>query len=299
MEKVLKAGVVGSGVFGGFHANKYAQMDGVELVGIFDVDPARCQALADKLGVTAFGDLDALLAAVDIVTVASPGTTHAATVLACLQAGKPVYVEKPLATTLEDADRLIAEAAKRGLVLACGHQERVVSHAMGLLDIPEKPLLLEAVRKGPRSDRSRDVSVVLDLMIHDIDLALSLTDAEPLAVESEGDEEAIRAEATFGDGFTAIFTAARNAQARERTMRIVYPSGVLEIDFVTRAFTNTTPFPLNEAFTETPAGQDPLGTSVAGFVAAVRGLSPRPVVTGEEAARALDLALAVEQAAGF
>ena len=299
MEQVLKAGVVGSGVFGGFHANKYAQMDGVELVGIFDVDPVRCQALADKLGVTAFADLDALLAAVDIVTVASPATTHAAAALACLKAGKPVYVEKPLATSLDEADQLIAEAAKRGLVLACGHQERVVSQAMGLLDIPEKPLLLEAVRKGTPSPRSQDVSVVLDLMIHDIDLALSLTDAEPLAVEAEGDEDAIRAEATFGDGFTAIFTAARNAQARERTMRIVYPSGVLEIDFVTRAFKNSTPFPLNEAFTETPAGRDPLGTSVAGFVAAVRGLSPRPVVTGEEAARALDLALAVEQAAGF
>ena len=299
MEKVLKAGVVGSGVFGGFHANKYVQMDGVDLVGIFDVDPARCQALADKLGVTAFADMDALLAAVDIVTVASPATTHAAAALACLQAGKSVYVEKPLATTLDEADHLIAEAAKRGLVLACGHQERVVSQAMGLLDIPEKPLLLEAVRKGTLSDRSRDVSVVLDLMIHDIDLALSLTDAEPIAVEAEGDEDAIRGEATFSDGFTAIFTAARNAQARERTMRIVYPSGVLEIDFVTRAFSNTTPYALNEAFTETPAGQDPLGTSVAGFVAAVRGLSPRPVVTGEEAARALDLALAVEQAAGF
>lgn len=299
MEKVLKAGVVGSGVFGGFHAKKYAEMEGVELAGIFDVDPARCQALADGLGVTAFGDLETLLAACDIVTVASPATTHAAAALACLKAGKSVYVEKPLATSLEDADHLIAEAAKRGLVLACGHQERVVSRAMGLLDIPEKPLLLEAVRKGTPSPRSQDVSVVLDLMIHDIDLALSLTDAEPLAVEAEGDEDAIRAEATFGDGFTAIFTAARNAAARERTMRIVYPSGVLEIDFVTRAFKNSTPFPLNEAFTETPAGRDPLGTSVAGFVAAVRGLSPRPVVTAEEAARALDLALAVEQAAGF
>ena len=299
MDQVLKAGVVGSGVFGGFHANKYAQMDGVELAGIFDVDAARCQALAGKLGVTAFGDLEAMLAACDIVTVASPATTHAATALACLKAGRSVYVEKPLATSLEEADGLIGEAAKRGLVLACGHQERVVSQAMGLLDIPEKPLLLEAVRKGPASDRSRDVSVVLDLMIHDIDLALSLTDAEPLAVEAEGDEDAIRAEATFDDGFTAIFTAARNAPARERTMRIVYPSGVLEIDFVTRAFSNSTPFVLNEAFTETAAGRDPLGTSVAGFVAAVRGLSPRPVVTGEEAARALDLALAVEQAAGF
>jgi predicted dehydrogenase len=299
MTKILKAGVVGSGVFGGYHAKKYAEMDGIQLVGIFDVDPARGQALADTLGVTAFADMDALLAAVDIVTVASPATTHAGAALAALKAGRSVYVEKPLATTLEEADALIAEAAKQGVVLACGHQERVVSQAMGLLDIPEKPLRLEAVRKGTPSDRSRDVSVVLDLMIHDIDLALSLTDAEPLTVEADGDGDEVTAEATFDDGFTAVFTASRRAEARERTMKIVYPSGTLEIDFITRAFTNTTPFPLNEAFTETPAGRDPLGTSVGGFVAAVRGLSPRPVVTGEEAARALDLGLAVEQAGGF
>jgi predicted dehydrogenase len=299
MTKILKAGVVGSGVFGGYHAKKYAEMDGIQLVGIFDVDPARGQALADTLGVTAFADMDALLAAVDIVTVASPATTHAGAALAALKAGRSVYVEKPLATTLEEADALIAEAAKQGVVLACGHQERVVSQAMGLLDIPEKPLRLEAVRKGTPSDRSRDVSVVLDLMIHDIDLALSLTDAEPLTVEADGDGDEVTAEATFDDGFTAVFTASRRAEARERTMKIVYPSGTLEIDFITRAFINTTPFPLNEAFTETPAGRDPLGTSVGGFVAAVRGLSPRPVVTGEEAARALDLGLAVEQAGGF
>ncbi|MES2035776.1 MAG: Gfo/Idh/MocA family oxidoreductase [Pseudomonadota bacterium] len=299
MEKVLKAGVVGSGVFGGFHARKYAEMDGVELVGIFDTHPERCFDMANEYGAEAYGELADLLAVCDIVTVASPATTHAGAALQALQAGKSVYVEKPLATTLEDADKLIGEAAKRGLVLACGHQERVVSQAMGLLDIPEKPIRLEAVRRGTPSPRSQDVSVVLDLMIHDIDLALSLTDAEPLTVEAEGNADAIRAEATFDDGFTAVFEASRIHDARERTMKIVYPSGVLEIDFVTREFRNTTGFPLNEAFTETPAGRDPLGTSVAGFVAAVRGKAPRPVVTGEEAARALDLALAVEQAAGF
>lgn len=299
MTKLLKAGVVGSGVFGGYHAGKYAELDGVELVGIFDVHPERCFDMANKFGAEAYGDLDDLLAACDVVTVASPATTHAPTALACLKAGKSVYVEKPLATTLEEADKLIAEAARQGLVLACGHQERVVSQAMGLLDIPEKPLRLEAVRKGTPSIRSKDVSVVLDLMIHDIDLALSLTAAEPMAVEGEGSVDAIRAEVSFDDGFTAVFEAARNAEARERTMRIVYPSGVLEIDFVTRAFSNGTGFALNEAFTETPAGRDPLGTSVKGFLDAVRGLSPRPVVTGEEAARALDVALAVEQAAGI
>jgi len=299
MEKVLKAGVVGSGVFGGFHARKYAELDGVELVGIYDVHPERCFDMANQYGAEAYGDLDDLLAVCDIVTVASPATTHAGAALAALKAGRSVYVEKPLATTLDEADALIAEAAKRGLVLACGHQERVVSQAMGLLDIPEKPIRLEAVRKGTPSPRSQDVSVVLDLMIHDIDLALSLTQAEPLTVEAEGTPDNIRAEATFDDGFTAVFEASRIHDARERTMKIVYPSGVLEIDFVTREFRNTTGFALNEAFTETPAGRDPLGTSVSGFVDAVRGKSPRPVVTGEEAARALDLALAVEQAAGF
>jgi len=299
MTKILKAGVVGSGVFGGYHAKKYAEMDGVELVGIFDIHPERCFEMAHQLGAEAYGDLDDLLAVCDIVTVASPATTHAGAALAALKAGKSVYVEKPLATTLEDADKLIAEAAKQGVVLACGHQERVVSQAMGLLDIPEKPLRLEAVRKGTASIRSRDVSVVLDLMIHDIDLALALTDAEPLTVEAEGDADIVRAEATFDDGFIAMFEASRVHDTRERTMKIVYPSGELEIDFITREFRNSTPFALNEAFTETPAGRDPLGTSVGGFVAAVRGLSPRPVVTGEEAARALDLALAVEQAGGF
>jgi predicted dehydrogenase len=299
MTKLLKAGVVGSGVFGGYHARKYAEMEGIELVGIYDLHPERCFDMANQYGAEAYGDLDDLLKVADIVTVATPATTHAKLALQCLGAGKPVYVEKPLATTLEDADKLIQAAARAGLVLACGHQERVVSQAMGLLDIPEKPLRLEAVRKGTPSIRSKDVSVVLDLMIHDIDLALALTDAEPFTVEAEGTPDEITGEASFEDGFTAVFTAARNAEARERTMRIVYPSGVLEIDFVTREFKNSTPFALNQDFTETPAGRDPLGTSVQGFVNAVLGKSPRPVVTGEEAARALDLGLAVEQAAGF
>jgi len=299
MTQILKAGVVGSGVFGGYHARKYHELADTRLMGIFDIHPERCFEMANQYGAEAYGELADLLADCDIVTIASPATTHAAAALQALNAGRSVYVEKPLATTLEDADRLMAAAARGGLVLACGHQERVVSQAMGLLDIPEQPLRLEAVRKGTPSIRSKDVSVVLDLMIHDIDLALALTTGEPMAVEAEGSPDEIRGEVTFDNGFTAVFESARNAEARERTMRIVYPSGVLEIDFITRAFSNGTPFTLNEAFTETPAGRDPLGTSVQGFVDAVLGRSPRPVVTGEEAARALDVGLGVEQAAGF
>jgi predicted dehydrogenase len=299
---LLKAGVVGAGVFGGYHAKKYAELEGVTLVGVLDVDLSRAEALAGPLGAQAFDDIDAFLAAVDVVTVAAPAVHHAAPALAALKAGKPVYCEKPIACSPEDADKMVAAAAKAGAPLACGHQERVVFQAMGLLDIPEQPLRLEAVRRGAPSDRNLDVSVVLDLMIHDIDLALALCDGEPIAVEAEGaitrstSLDWAKAEATFDNGFTAVFDSSRVAEARERTMKVVYSSGEVEIDFLQRTFRNTTPFPLIENFTETPAGKDPLGLSVAGFLKAARGEAPRPVVTGEEAARALDLALAVERA---
>ena len=305
MHPVLKAGVAGAGAFGGHHARKYAGMAGVSLVVIYDPDIDRARELAAGLNARPMDDLGAFLREIDILTVASPAFTHAAVALPALAAGKPVYVEKPIATTIEDADKIVARAAAQGLTLACGLQERVVSRAMGLLDIPEKPVFLEAVRRGPWNPRNTDVSCVLDLMIHDIDLAITLNPAEALAVEAEGrvthgpfvDE--VTCDITLGDGATVKLNASRIAEARERRMRIVYPSGEVEIDFISRAFRNSTPFPLNADLTETPAGRDPLGASVGAFVAAVRGEAPRPAATGEEAVRALDIALAVEQAAGF
>jgi len=301
----LKAGVVGAGVFGGHHARQYAALEGVTLKGVYDLDMARAKTLAESLGVRAFDSLEALFEGLDIVTVASPAVTHAAAGLAALSAGLSTYIEKPLAISLADADKLVSLAATRGLVLACGHQERVVSNTMGLLEIPEKPTLLEAVRRAPGPSRIVDVSCVLDLMIHDIDLALTLNPAEPLAVEAEGRVtvgpylDQVSAEVTLEDGATLRLAASRIAEALERRMRVVYPSGEVEIDFVNRTFRNTTPFPLNADFAATPEGSNPLRASVAAFLAAVRGEAPRPAVTGEEAARALDLALAVEHAAGF
>lgn len=295
---MLKAGVIGAGAFGGNHARKYAALDGVELVGVFDPAAVAADTLAASLGVRAFESVDALLAAIDVVTIASPAIHHGQGVLAALQAARHVYVEKPLAVTLDDADRIITLATGRGLVVAVGHQERVVFQAMGLLDVPEQPLRLEAVRRGTPSTRNLDVSATLDLMVHDIDLALALNDGDPITVEAEGDDDAAQAEATFDNGFVASFQVSRVAEVRERTMKLVYPSGEVAVDFLARTFRNTTPFALNADFAETPAGRDPLGVSVQGFLDAVAGRSPRPVVTAEEAARALDLTLAVEQALG-
>jgi len=300
MADILRGGVIGAGVFGGYHARQYARL-GV-LSAVYDTHPERAAKVAMPLGGRAFNDLEAFLEAVDVVTVASPATHHAEQALAAIAAGKPVYVEKPIAISVADAERVRVAAAAKRLVVACGHQERVTFQAIGLLDIPEQPLLLEALRHGPPSERSRDVTAVLDLMVHDIDLCLAIAASDAVTAEAEGARgpdgvwDQVRTEVSFESGFTALFDVSRQAPERKRTMRIVYPSGEVEIDFVARTFRNSTPFALNPDFADTPAAADPLGASVEGFLNAVRGLAPRPVVTIDEAIAALDLAIAVEQA---
>jgi len=303
MSQALRAGVVGAGVFGGHHARKYATLAGVELVGVFDPHEERTEALAGALGARAFDDFQALLAEVDLLTVASPASTHACAARLAVSAGKHVYVEKPLADRAEDAWALVDAARTAGTVLACGHQERAVFRAMGLIDAPERPTRIEAVRRGTFTGRSMDVSCVLDLMIHDIDLALTLDPGALTQVTADGSSvsgdlaDRALAQLTFEDGVTCAFEAWRAAPARERTMRVVFPSGEVRIDFLARTFEDTTAFGLNAGFASTPEGRDPLGASVSEFVAAVRGERPRPLVTGEEAARALEVALEVDRAA--
>jgi predicted dehydrogenase len=294
----LRAGVVGAGVFGGYHAAKYAERPDVDLTSILDPHPERARALADRFGARSCSALEEMLERVDVVSVCAPAHAHAALALACLGAGKPVYVEKPLATCMEDADAIVALGRRRGLPVACGFLERAAFAAMKLFDVAEAPVRLEAVRRGPPSPRCLDVSVVIDLMIHDLDLALSLARSPVLAVEAEGACElndlpdVVETEVMFDDGFTAVLAASRVARTRERTMRLVYPSGEIVIDFLTHTFHNATPFSLDAGFEET----DRLGASIAAFLASVRGEAARPLADGLDGARALDLALAVELA---
>jgi predicted dehydrogenase len=294
--KRLSAGVVGAGAFATYHARQYKTLGRVDLAGVWDPYPATAQKLADELGVRAFESFRDLVAAVDMVTIASPAIYHAEGAMAAVAAGKHVYVEKPLAIDPKDAQAIIEAAEDAGLVVAVGHQERAVFQAMGLTEVPEQPLSLEAVRYGTPSTRNLDVSATLDLMIHDIDLALALIDSEVVAVTATGSDDAKDAEVIFASGATAKFSVSRVAPERKRTMKLVYPSGEVELDFLTRAFRNTTPFALDSNFAETPAGKDPLGASVGAFIDAVENRSPRPLVNGEEAARALELAVRIDQA---
>jgi len=303
-ERRPRAGVIGAGAFGRHHARKYAEDARVIFMGVWDPDHERAQMLADTHGAEAFATLEAMLAQTDIITIASPPSFHAGNALPALQAGKHVLIEKPLATQSAAGAELVRVAAKQKRVLACGHQERLVFEAMGLFDAPEKPTLIESVREGPWTGRSADVSVTLDLMVHDLDLALKLMGARADRVAAKAQAKHGRAadeiEAKIGFGAAeAVFTSSRIAGDRRRTMRAVYPSGEVKIDFLARTFENTTSFPLNAAFSETRIGADPLGANVAAFVDAVLGVAPRPVVTGEEALAVLDLALAVDAASGL
>jgi predicted dehydrogenase len=300
----LRAGVLGAGAFGRIHARKYSEDARVSFGGVHDPDDERAQQLADTHGAQSFTSLDALLGAVDILTIASPPSQHGAAARKALEAGKHVLVEKPLATDVITGAALVRLAADNKLILACGHQERLVFEAMGLFAAPERPTRIESVREGPWTGRSADVSVTLDLMVHDLDLALKLMGRKPEAVlalartEHGRTADAIDARLAFG-GAEAVFVSSRVAPERRRFMRAVYPSGEVNIDFLSRAFENTTGFPLNSAFAETRVGADPLGANVAQFIDAVLGVAPRPAVDGEEALAVLELALQVDEASGL
>ena len=220
----LKTGLVGAGVFGGYHAGKISASQRTDFVGVFDPDTDRCAALADKHGVAALTAQDALFAACDAIIVACPATYHEAVVRGALEAGCHVMVEKPLALTGHAADELSRLADDQGLVLQVGHQERFVMEAMGLFDIPEAPTRIEAWRMGPPAPdgRAGDVSVIWDLMTHDLDLVGKLM-GPALGVEATGRREHTdhidesTAQLSFAVG-SAEVTASRCHSERDRRM---------------------------------------------------------------------------------
>jgi predicted dehydrogenase len=298
----LKAAVIGAGVFGHHHATKYkalgAQGAGVELFAIADpaADP-RAKA-ASHYGCKAFGDWRDLLGKVDLVSVCSPAVTHAEIVRAFLNSGSHVLVEKPIATTMEEAQALVALSRQVGRVLTVGHQERFVFAKTGLLDLAEMPLEISCWRHGPWTGRGDDVSVVLDLMIHDLDLVHTLVPGAVTDVRAEGiieygpHADEVFAILNFEGGTIAKLETSRIAPERKRGLRAVYADGVVDIDFLSRTVRNTTPRPLGAL-----EMGDPLGEAIAGFIAAARA-GTDALVTPEQAAQALQTALWVEDASG-
>lgn len=293
----LKTGVVGAGVFGGYHARKHQAHPRINFIGVCDPDAARASVLAAETGARAFASIEELLGAVDAVTIAAPAAAHFQAATAALAAGKHAYVEKPLALSVADADALVARAEARGLVLQVGHQERFVLAAMGLPRADRSPLSLEFERAGPPTGRGEDVSVALDLMIHDLDLARLFGFAEPMKTDACGSWDETVATLTFKDRRTATFIASRRAVSRARRMKAVYDDGAIEIDFLNRTLRNDTTalIAANDFSSGASSLTDPLGAGVDAFVAAILD-GDRAIVDGRVGRGALEWALLVEAA---
>ncbi|HEV2561650.1 MAG TPA: Gfo/Idh/MocA family oxidoreductase [Rhizomicrobium sp.] len=293
---LLRAGVVGVGAFGRHHAAKYARMAGVELAAVADLNAETRRTVATAHGAEAHADWRDLLGKVDIVSVCSPAITHAPIVRAFLDAGAHVLVEKPIATNLKEADRLIALAETKNRVLTVGHQERFVFARTGLLDYDAAPLQIECWRAGPWTGRGADVSAVLDLMIHDLDLVHQMIPGGVGDVRARGRAthgrlaDEVSALVNFENGAQARLVASRISDKRRRGMRAVYADGTIEIDFLSRQVKNTTARPLNDLELD-----DPLGESITAFVKAAR-MGSGALVRPEEARRALETALLIDEA---
>jgi predicted dehydrogenase len=313
----LTVGVAGVGALGFHHARHYRSLPGARLAGVFDARPERAQQVAAELGTTAFPSLEALLDGVDALSVAVPTTAHHAVGMAAIAKGRHLLVEKPLAATIPEAEALVEAAATAGLVLQTGHIERFNRAIRAAVPHLAAPKYIEADRVAPFAARGSDVAVVLDLMIHDLDLVLSLV-REPVAdVRASGigvvtpSVDIATARIEFASGAVANLTASRLARERVRKLRIFQPSGYFSLDLGAGKgdFLRLRPDAMNrlEAVPdlamlvervplEAPEG-DALALELANFVAAVRG-AEHAAVSGQEGLEALRLADRVLTAMG-
>jgi predicted dehydrogenase len=309
----LPVGVIGVGALGQHHARHLASLDEVHLVGVYDADEGRAETIARALGTTAFGDMDDLLREIDAVTIAVPTPAHAEIGLRALRHGVPVLMEKPLASTLTEADDLIAAAQRQGVQLQVGHIERYNRALRAAETYLDGPRYIESLRLAPFQPRGTDVAVVLDLMIHDLDLVLHLTGSVATEVRASGlpvlspHLDIANARVEFANGAVALATASRVARDRVRRLRLFQPNGYFSLDLATGAgefmrlregWQPGTGRELGDVVErivlEAPEA-DALSLELQSFVHAVRG-QREVVVRGEEGRAALELALRVADA---
>ncbi len=239
----LRVGVVGVGYLGKFHAEKYARMADIELVGVADIDAAAAGAVADRLQTKAFSRHVDLIGRVDAVSVVVPTSAHYLIAKEFLSNGVDVLIEKPMTTTLEEADALVAVATDRGLIIQVGHLERFNPAVVALRDIVKRPLFIESHRLSMFRGRATDVSVVLDLMIHDIDLISNFAQAELISVHAagvpvvSGEVDIANARLEFDSGCVANVTASRISIKDERKIRLFQRDCYTSVDFVDHRIT--------------------------------------------------------------
>ncbi len=300
----LRIAVIGVGHLGRHHARILSTLPGVELAAVVDTNRERATEIAAASGTRAAFDYRELLGHVDAVTVAVPTELHRDVALPFLEAGVPVLVEKPMARSLDEADQMIAAAADAGIVLAVGQTERFNPALAAARPLLTDPRFIEAHRLGTFPERSLDIDVVLDLMIHDLDVVLSLVDSDVESLEAVGVPvitnrvDIANARLRFANGCVVNLTASRISRDRVRKIRFFQPSAYVSIDYATqkvevyRLVNGSGPAPSIDGGEIEVVSEEPLKCELADFVDAI--VSRRaPRVTGEGGRRALSLAQAI------
>ena len=303
-EGAVRVGVVGVGALGRHHARVWASSPGAHLVGVHDSDVARAEAVAGEFGCPVLPELDALLNQVQAVSVAVPTVDHHAVARRALERGCDVLLEKPMTATLAEADDLVSLAEEKRAVLQVGHIERFNPATDVLVAAVEAPRFIEVHRLGSFSPRSLDVDVVLDLMIHDLDIVLALDGSEPIQIEAVGVPvltprvDIANARLRFASGLIANLTASRVSVEKIRKFRVFAPRTYVSVDFssreaqVFRLEPNDDGRPRIASEKRGAPEQEPLRRQIEAFVGCVRDRT-RPAVPGEDGRRALALALRI------
>jgi predicted dehydrogenase len=299
----IRVAVVGAGEHGRNHARQYRSVEGAELVGIYDVQEERRRQAAEEFGITAFGSLDQVWEAAQAASIVIPTTDHAAVARQALEGGVDILLEKPITHTLEEADEIVQLAAAKRRVLQVGHVERFNPGVVAAKSVTHNPLFFEIHRLGVFSSRSLDVDVVFDLMIHDLDLVLWMTQSRVRDVRAVGlpvlsdKVDIANARVEFESGAVANFTASRVSTEKVRKFRYFQPHEYVSIDFTRRDVlvvsvqqTDDSPQIGFRKLPTEPA--EPLRAELEAFLESVRSRKP-PLVDGVEGRKALALATEV------
>ncbi|MGI9537465.1 MAG: Gfo/Idh/MocA family protein [Desulfocapsaceae bacterium] len=305
MEKI-KAGVIGVGYLGRFHAQKYQSLKGVELVGVADTDPERASKVGKECNCSHFSDYKELLDRVDTVSIAVPTSVHHRIALEALAAGVDVLLEKPMTVTLEEADDLIDLAEEKELILQVGHLERFNPAVLAMKPFLTTPVFIETNRISTFKRRGVDVDVVLDLMIHDIDIVLTIIDSPLKTIHTVGapvvtdTTDIANARLIFENGATANITVSRISLTNVRKMRIFQPGSYINVDFANKKIMTIqlqdelleSGMPKHSKDIKSFDGEDALLNEISHFINHVRSRT-RPDVSGVEGRRALEVVMQV------
>lgn len=297
----VKVGVVGVGYLGQHHARIYSEIEGAELIGVADIHREKAEAIAQKYHCEAMYDYRDMLGLVDALSIVTPTTTHYPVAMECLKSGKDILIEKPITVTVHEADHLIREAEHSGCIIQVGHLERYNPAVLAAADLIKRPVFIESERMSPFLGRGTDVDVTLDLMIHDIDIILSLIGTPVKEIRAVGAKvlsdklDVAKAWLEFENGCVALATVSRLSPEKQRRLKVSQEDAYIIIDYqsseVKRYFKDEKGI---SADTVNPEKKEPLKEELKDFIHCVRERK-KPRVSAIEGRNALKVVMEITE----